>query len=172
MLLLLGIVNGLFSSAVLVALDRINLYYANLKYEENLKEVERVYQETGTHLLLYNPQPQPLWWVRVALFNIAMFAIATLIVHAVLARRIKSVFLIWLVIGAVVVAEWGITIAAIEAVESMVRGRRLLLLLPLSSSEGAVLAWYVMLTIATSMIFGMLIKATTVMYGKDQKEGG
>ncbi|HJP95810.1 MAG TPA: hypothetical protein VJ843_00405 [Candidatus Saccharimonadales bacterium] len=167
---LLGVANGIFSSAVCVALDRINFYYAVQKYEENLNEVERFYQETGTHFQIYNPVPYQLWWIRAACLNVGLFILATLLSHMLIGRKVKSVFLRWQVVSVLVIAAWAVAILIIEVVESLVTGKSLSMLLKVNEYEEVTMWGFVLTTLAVNLVWGFVIKASARDYEMRQSE--
>ena len=128
-IVLLSATDGLLSSALLVVFDQVNSYYAGLRFQEELKDVERIYKETGTYIDLFDMQPEPLWWLRFAGVNVLLFIVAGLLVHRYLAKRGPSVFLLWQAVGIVVLLGWGLTMIMIEGVDSFLAGRSFHLLL-------------------------------------------
>lgn len=106
-IVLLSAISGLFSSAIYLMVYRAEEYLAELRYQEEL--AREALNPSGVIACRFDLL-KPLWWVDASIWHIILFIIAGLVAHRYLAKRVRSVFLLWQCIGLTVIAGWGITI--------------------------------------------------------------
>ena len=168
-LLLLSSANGFFSSAVLVALDRLHSFYLEQKYQEDMRDVERIYQQTGTHIQLIDWQPVPFWWMKATGINLLMFVIAGFIVHRLLTNHVKSVFLLWQCVAVTVVLEWAITLIAAEGIHSFVTQRPFQWISQSPAPIREIAVGFVIFTIAINIVYGGVMQVSAKYYSTDNE---
>jgi len=164
-ILLLGAVDGVFSSAVLVVIDRVNYYYDELRNKETLKEIERIFQETGTHILPWVPQRSPLWWIGSACLNILMYVIASLAAHYLLAKRV-SMFLLWQIVSLIVILEWIIVSLIALSLEWLLTAKSVQWSQLMTSSDLGFALGYIGITIGINILYGASLHVSVRYYSE------
>jgi hypothetical protein len=104
---LLRVLGGLCTSTVYLFANRYDEYLAELKHQEEL--AREALNPTGVFICEFD-LTNPLWWLNATVWNIILYLLLGLLLHRLLLRRIGSVFLLWQVIGASVIAAWGVTV--------------------------------------------------------------
>jgi hypothetical protein len=132
-----------------------------------MRDVERIYQETGTHIQLINWQPEPLWWVKVAGLNLLMFVIAGFIVHRFLAKHLKSVFLLWQVVGVTVILEWALTFITVEGIDSLVTQRPFHWISQSPAPIREIVIGFIVFTMAINIFYGVVIQVSAKYYSTE-----
>jgi len=168
-LLLLSATNGLFSSSVLIVLDRVHSFYTEQRFQDEMRDVERIYRETGTHIQLINWQPVPFWWVKASGINLLMFVIAGFIVHRFLAKHLKSVFLLWQVVGVTVIFEWALTFITVEGIHSLVTQRPFQWISQSPAPVREVVFGFIVSTIAINIVYGVVIQVSAKYYSTEKE---
>lgn len=151
---LLGATAGLFSSSVLLLIERIDTYYASLA------KIENEDQFCGTNFLL------ELWWIGPTFLHMMLSVVASFVVHRYLTNRIRSPFLLWQTVGITTVFGWGLTLFLVAGLQCVIHGN----LDPLqhlpSSTALANLAKYGSVIFACNVVYGSVINASSRQYAE------
>lgn len=104
---LLSILGGFCSSAIYLFAHRADEYFETLRHQEEL--AREAFNPSGV-IACYFESIHPLWWVNASVWNIILFLLFGLLGHRLLGRRVRSVFLLWQIIGATVIVAGGLTV--------------------------------------------------------------
>ena len=148
---LLGAAAGLFSSSVLLLIDRIDSYYASLAAYEN---EDQFCGTSGLH---------ELFWLPLTFSHMVMSVVASFLVHRYLSNSIRSPFLLWQTVGITTLLGWGLTGITVVVLQCLVRGN-LYPLEHLVTSVDWTLAKYVSVVFACNVFYGSVIDASTRQY--------
>ena len=150
---LLGAINGLFSSAVYLMVYRFDEYYAELQRSRWIAQAK------ADGLCTLTIGVNPFWWVPASCWHIILFIVSSLFIHRYLAKRFRSVFLLWQFIGLMVMVGWGITVLIGTILDGyLVKGE-----VPLEAILGGVI--YYTLYESSVIKFLALMMAINVIYG-------
>jgi hypothetical protein len=148
---LLGAAAGLFSSSLVLLIDRIDSYYASLAAFENEDQV------CGTNFV------HELFWLPLTFSHMVMSVVASFVVHRYLSNRITSPFLLWQTVGITTLLGWGLAGITVVVLQCVVRGN-LYPLEHLLTSMDWTLAKYVSVVFACNVFYGSVIDASTRQY--------
>ncbi len=98
---------GLSTSTIYLFANRYDEYLADRNRQEEL--AREALNPTRDFVCSFDVV-NPLWWLNATVWNIILYLILGLLLHRLLSRRIGSVFLLWQIIGAAVIAAWGLTV--------------------------------------------------------------
>ena len=150
---LLGAAAGLFSSSVLLLVDRIDSYYASIAAAENED------QFCGTNGL------HELYWLPLTFLHTLMSVVASFVVHRYLSDHIKSPFLLWQTVGITTLFVWGLTGLVAICLQCVLRGD-LHALERLVTSVDWTLVKYVSVVFACNVFYGSVINASSRQYAE------
>ena len=150
---LLGAAAGLFSSSVLLLIDRIDSYYASLRAAES---EDQFCGTSGLH---------ELYWLPLIFVHMLMSVVASFLVHRYLSNRIRSPFLLWQTIGITTLFGWGLAGFVIVGLQCAVRGN-LYALEHLVTSVDWTLVKYVSVVFACNVFYGSVINASSRQYAE------
>jgi hypothetical protein len=147
---LLGAAAGLFSSSVLLLIDRIDRYYAYLSSID----------------ADYNKGLRELWWLPVSFWHVLLSVVASFLVHRYLTNRVRSPFLLWQVVGITTLLGWGLSIFLLVSLQCVMSGdldpfEHLVL-----STDVAAIAKYVSVAFACNVFYGSVINASSRQYAE------
>lgn len=110
---MLGAVGGVFSCAVLLLVERVEAYHAELQRLAS----EGYLEEPG--ITSYSTSLHPLWWAAPALWHIILFVVASFFVHRYF-RRTNSPFLLWQAVGAAAIVSWALSLFLFVSLDAMI----------------------------------------------------
>lgn len=153
---LLGAAAGLFSSSVLLLIDRIDSYYASLAPVENADQ------------FCGNDGFRELWWIPLSFWHVVLSVVASLVVHRYLTKRIRSPFLLWQTVAITILVGWGLTVVFAVSMECVMRASLgpLEHLVSLAARDGAKLAKYLSIVFACNVFYGSVINASSRQYAE------
>ncbi|HKY42484.1 MAG TPA: hypothetical protein VJM50_05285 [Pyrinomonadaceae bacterium] len=149
---LLGAAAGLFSSSVLLLIDRIDAYYA---YLASLGETDQS---------CYTDFVRELWWIVPTFWHVLLSIVAACLVHRYLKNRLKSPFLLWQVVGITAMLGWVLTVFVGFSLECLMRGNLNSLAYAVTSEKLADLAKYASAVFACNVVYGSVINAASRQY--------
>ena len=149
---LLGAAAGLFSSSVLLLIDRIDIYYT---YLTSIYETDQFCYEKGI---------RALWWILPTFWHILLSAVAAFLVHRYLRSRISSPFLLWQVVGIAAIFAWGLTFFLGFSLACVTRGDLAPLEYEVTSERLVYVAKYVSAVFACNVVYGSVINAASRQY--------
>ena len=152
---LLGAAAGLFSSSIMLLIDRIDAHYA---YLASLKESTG--QVCSVNFI------RDLWWVLPGFWHVLVSVVAACLVHRYLKNRVKSPFLLWQVVGVTAMLGWGLTFLLGFSLECLMLGRLTPLVHAMNSENLAELAKYVSTAFACNVFYGSVINAASRQYAE------
>jgi hypothetical protein len=166
----LSAISGLFSSAMYLMAYRAEEYLAELRYQEEL--AREALNPSGVIACRFDHNP--LWWVDASIWNIILFIVVGLVAHRYLARRVRSVFLLWQCIGATVIAAWGLTILMGVILDGYSAGggfplERILEGIIYPSNQRSALK-FVSLMLGINVIYGTIMQVAAKCYGPNEVE--
>ena len=150
---LLGAAAGLFSSSVILLIDRIDAHYAYLASLE----------ETTDHVCYVN-MVRELWWIPPTFWHVLLSVVAACVVHRYLKNHVKSPFLLWQVVGIITMFGWALTFVLGFSLECLMRGNLNSLVYVLDSERLADLAKYTSAVFACNVLYGSVINAASRQY--------
>lgn len=148
---LLGAAAGLFSSSVILLIDRIDRYYAYLSSSIDAD---------------YNKGLRELWWLPVAFWHVLLSVVASFLVHRYLTHRIRSPFLLWQVVGITTVLGWGLSTALVVSLQCVMSGDLDAFEHLVLSMDVAAIAKYVSVAFACNAFYGSVINASSRQYAE------
>jgi len=149
---MLGAAAGLFSISVFLLIARIDAYYT---YLEEMTYSEFTYYSRGV---------ETLWWIPVAFWHVLLSIVSSLMAHRYLSTHRRSPFLLWQVIGLIVLSGWALTFSIAMGLESLMDGNTDSLEYLLSRVEFGFIAKYVSVVFACNVMYGSAIQASTREY--------
>lgn len=114
-LIALGVVNGLLSVGLLLVVERMDAYHAE-RAAEQLAESD---------VIACTVEMNPLWWIPLSFWHVLIFIAAALVVHRYFGDRVRSVFLLWQLVGAAAVVGWALTLLVATGLDCVMTGRSL-----------------------------------------------
>lgn len=153
-IVMLGAAAGLFSSSVLVLINRIDTYYASL---QELNNEDQFCYTSGYH---------ELWWLPLTLWHVLLAVAASLLVHRYLTNRIRSPFLLWQAIGITTFVGWGLSVVLLVGLQCVIRGNLYPLERLANPSDLVDLAKYVSVLFAGNVFYGSVINASSRQYAE------
>jgi hypothetical protein len=160
--MLLGAVNGLISSVVLVLIERVASYDAEVRERAATAVLaSKGHLVCGTH-------PNPMWWVLPSLWHIVLFIVASILVHRFLAKRDQSVFMLWQVVSCVVLAEWLITVTVGASIDYLSGFRSLASQLSwaIEQAFSPRVLTFIALVFAVNVVFGTIMQMAQTHYSE------
>lgn len=158
--ILLGAVNGFISSVVLVLIERVASYDAEV-HERAATAVlaSKGYITCGYHR-------NPMWWVLPSLWHIVLFIVASVLVHRFLAKRDRSVFILWQVVSCVVLAEWLMTVTVGATIDYLSGFRSLVSQLSwaLEQAFSHRILTFIALVFAVNVVYGTIMQIAPKHY--------
>ena len=152
---LLGAAAGLFSSSVLLLVDRIDTYYSYLAS----RGVEAVQ-------FCYSSNLRELWWIPLSVWHMLLSVVASFMVHRYLTKRLRSPFLLWQVVGITTLFGWALSYLLVMSVECVMHGDLDSLPNAVTVSKLAGVAKYVSVVFACNVFYGSLIDASSRQYAE------
>ena len=156
---LLGAAAGLFSSSVLLLVDRIDLYYSYL--ELNPAEADQV---------CYINNLRELSWIPLAIWHMLLSTVASFMVHRYLTKPLKSPFLLWQVVGITTLFGWALSYLLVMSIDCVMQGDFDVLAKSVATSKLAGVAKYVSVVFACNVFYGSLINASSRQYSERFEE--
>jgi len=98
-----------------------------------------------------------------------MFVIAGFIVHRFLAKTLKSVFLLWQVVGVTVVFEWALIFITFEGIYSLVTQRQFQWITQSPAPIKEAVFGFTVFTIATNMVYGVVMQVSAKYYSTEKE---
>ena len=152
---LLGAAAGLFSSSVMLLIDRIDAHYSYLASLE----------ETTDQVCFVN-MIRELWWIPPTFWHVLLSVVAACVVHRYLKNRLKSPFLLWQVVGITAMLGWGLTFFLGFSLECLMTGNLNSLQYVLDSERLASFAKYTSAVFACNVSYGSVINAASRQYAE------
>ena len=152
---LLGATAALFSSGVLLLIDRIDMYYAYLS---------SIASETDYYS--YNRGFRELWWLPLSVWHVLLSVVASFVVHRYLTNRLRSPFLLWQVVGFTTLSGWALSAFLVVSLKCVIDGNLNSLEDLVNAAKLASLAKYVSAVFACNVLYGSVINASSRQYAE------
>ena len=149
-LVVAGACSGLFSVSVFL------LGYRVLAFYDYLADIEA----NGYHRR--HADVEDLWWIPVAVWNVVLSIVASLLIHRYVASGRLSPFLRWQAIGAVVLVAWGLTVFTGISMDCLIRGNTEPLEQALEMVKLIPVAQFVSAIFAANVLYGSAIQAASM----------
>ena len=150
---ILGAAAGLFSISIVLMIARVDSYYAYLSWLHETSD--------------YNPYgrgAESLWWVPVTVWHLILSVTASLLAHRHLATRLRSLFLLWQVIGTASLLGWGLTVSLLVGMEFLMNGNMDAVPHTFTSGDLVDITKYVSVGFACNVLYGSVMKASARQY--------
>lgn len=149
-LVMAGACSGLFSVSVFLLGYRVVAFYDYLASRE----------AEGYHPSYADVEN--LWWIPVAVWNVVLSIVASLLIHRYVSSSRVSPFLRWQAIGAVVLVAWGLTVFTGIGMDCLIRGNTEPLEQVLRMVKLIGVAQFVSAIFAANVLYGSAIQAASM----------